>query len=79
MDKRLEGKVSLITGGSRGLGKAMAIAFAKQGAKAVAITYVTNEESARKTCEEITSYGCTAYMNRVEAVSYTHLTLPTKA
>ena len=66
MDKRLEGKVSLITGGSRGLGKAMAIAFAKQGAKAVAITYVTNEESARKTCEEITSYGCTAYMNRVE-------------
>ena len=66
MDKRLEGKVSLITGGSRGLGKAMAIAFAKQGAKAVAISYVTNEESARKTCEEITSYGCTAYMNRVE-------------
>ena len=66
MDKRLEGKVSLITGGSRGLGKAMAIAFAKQGAKAVAITYVTNEESARKTCQEITSYGCTAYMNHVE-------------
>ena len=66
MHKRLEGKVSLITGGSRGLGKAMAIAFAKQGAKAVAITYVANEESARKTCEEITSYGCTAYMNRVE-------------
>ena len=66
MDKRLEGKVSLITGGSRGLGKAMAIAFAKEGAKAIGITYVTNEESARKTCEEITSYGCTAYMNRVE-------------
>ena len=66
MDKRLEGKVALITGGSRGLGKAMAIAFAKEGAKAVGITYVTNEESARKTCEEITSYGCTAYMNRVE-------------
>ena len=66
MDKRLEGKVALITGGSRGLGKAMAIAFEKQGAKAVAITYVTNEESARKTYEEITSYGCTAYMNRVE-------------
>ena len=66
MDKRLEGKVSLITGGSRGLGKAMAIAFAKEGAKAIGITYVANEESARKTCEEITSYGCTAYMNRVE-------------
>ena len=66
MNKRLEGKVSLITGGSRGLGKAMAIAFAKEGAKAVGITYITNEESARKTCEEITSYGCTAYMNRVE-------------
>ena len=69
MDKRLEGKVALITGGSRGLGKAMAIAFAKEGAKAVGITYVTNEESARKTCEEITSYGCTAYMNRVEVTN----------
>ena len=69
MDKRLEGKVALITGGSRGLGKAMAIAFAKEGAKAVGITYVTNEESARKTCEEITSYGCTAYMNHVEVTN----------
>jgi len=65
----LEGKVALITGGSRGLGKAMAIAFAKEGAKAVGITYVTNEESARKTCEEITSYGCTAYMNHVEVTN----------
>ena len=69
MDKRLEGKVALITGGSRGLGKAMAIAFAKEGAKAVGITYATNEESARKTCEEITSYGCTAYMNHVEVTN----------
>ena len=57
MDKRLEGKVSLITGGGRGLGKAMAIAFAKEGAKAIGITYVTQEESARETCEVITRYG----------------------
>ena len=47
----------------------MAIAFAKEGAKAIGITYVANEESARKTCEEITSYGCTAYMNRVEVTN----------
>jgi len=69
LDKRLEGKVSLITGGGRGLGKAMAIAFAKEGAKAIGITYVTQEESARETCEEITRYGCTAYMNRVEVTN----------
>jgi len=69
LNKRLEGKVSLITGGSRGLGKAMAIAFAKEGAKAIGITYVTQEESARETCEEINSYGCTAYMNRVEVTN----------
>ena len=47
----------------------MAIAFAKEGAKAIGITYVTQEESARETCEEITSYGCTAYMHRVEVTN----------
>ena len=47
----------------------MAIAFAKEGAKAVGITYVTREESAKETYEEITSFGCHAYMHHVEVTN----------
>jgi len=35
--KRLEGKVAVITGGAKGLGRAMAETFAKQGAKVIAV------------------------------------------
>ena len=53
MTDRLKGKVCLITGGGRGLGKAMALAFAAEGPKAVAISYVSNEAYAEETCEAV--------------------------
>ncbi len=49
---RLEEKVALITGASRGLGKAMALRFAEEGA-AVAVNYLTNSEMAKETCRKI--------------------------
>ena len=52
----LNGKVALITGGSRGIGKAIAIKLASYKANIV-INYTSNKEQALKVKEEIESYG----------------------
>ena len=51
MDK-LSGKVALITGASRGIGRAIAIEFARQGASVI-INYSTDYEGAKETLEEV--------------------------
>jgi NAD(P)-dependent dehydrogenase (short-subunit alcohol dehydrogenase family) len=53
---RLEGKVALVTGGDSGIGRAVAIAFAKEGAD-VAIAFLEECEDARQTCEAIRKAG----------------------
>lgn len=46
------GKVCVVTGGVRGIGRGIALAFAQAGAK-VCVTYETNEEMAQQTLEEL--------------------------
>lgn len=56
MSGRLEGKVVLVTGASRGIGKATALVFARQGATVV-VNYSKSREQARQVVDEILTAG----------------------
>jgi NAD(P)-dependent dehydrogenase (short-subunit alcohol dehydrogenase family) len=62
---RLEGKRALVTGASHGIGKAIALAFAREGAD-VAFTYRGREEGARDTERQIVALGRRASIRRAE-------------
>jgi enoyl-[acyl-carrier protein] reductase III len=47
----------LVTGGSRGIGKAIALRFAERGAARVAIGYLRNDRAAEETAEELRAAG----------------------
>ncbi len=52
----LKGKAAIITGGVRGIGKAIAREFCENGAD-VLLCYRSNDEQARKTAEELAGFG----------------------
>ncbi|MBW1839692.1 MAG: SDR family NAD(P)-dependent oxidoreductase, partial [Deltaproteobacteria bacterium] len=56
---RLKEKVALVTGASRGLGKAIALQLAEEGAQVV-VNYAKNAEKAKEVIAAIESAGGTA-------------------
>lgn len=65
----LDGRVALVTGGGRGIGRGIALALAEDGAD-VAVNYNKDEESAQKTAEEIRGLGRRAMVVRASVESY---------
>ncbi len=53
----LEGKVAVVTGGTRGIGRAISIHLARAGARLV-INYLSNDEAAQVAAKEVAALGC---------------------
>ena len=53
---RLQGKCAVITGGDSGIGRAVAIAFAREGAD-VLVSYLSEDEDAKQTAEWVEKAG----------------------
>jgi len=51
-----EGKIALVTGASRGIGRAIALEFARRGAH-IAFNYLRNHKAAAETQSEIEALG----------------------
>lgn len=67
--KLLDGKVTLITGASRGIGRGIALALAQHGS-AVAFTYLSSPEKGAELEKELATFGVKAKGYRSDAADY---------
>ena len=65
MDLKLHGKVALVTGGTSGVGREIALTLAQEGA-AVAVNYRRSAEAAKTIVDEISSHGGRALAQAAE-------------
>lgn len=66
---KLLGKVAIVTGGSRGIGKAIALELGKEGASII-INYSKDEEGAKETLEALRELGVVAYAVKSDISSF---------
>jgi 3-oxoacyl-[acyl-carrier protein] reductase len=67
-DRRLDGKVAIVTGSSRGIGRAIAERFASEGAK-VTVNWVGREHDAQSVVDKIKASGGEAFSVRADVSS----------
>ena len=63
------GKSVFVTGGSRGIGRAIALRFAREGAARVAIGYLRSDAGAEETADELRALGAEAILVRGNVTS----------
>ncbi|HEU4366906.1 MAG TPA: 3-oxoacyl-ACP reductase family protein [Methylomirabilota bacterium] len=66
---KLNGRTALVTGGSRGIGRAVALALAEEGAD-VAINYVSSEAAARDVADHVRKMGRRAVLAQADVSDY---------
>jgi NAD(P)-dependent dehydrogenase (short-subunit alcohol dehydrogenase family) len=71
MSERLQDKVALVTGGSSGIGRASALAFAREGARVVIAD--VNVEGGQATAEAVRSMGGPAFFVQADVTSATQV------
>jgi len=67
---KLEGKKAIVTGGSRGIGKAIALMYAKEGAD-ILVNYHSNDAAAKETVAQIEKLGRKAVAVAADVANYT--------
>ena len=70
---KLQGKVAIVTGGARDLGRAISIKFAQEGAKVV-VNYFDNPEDAAETLKLIQAAGSEGIIVQKQLMSKIYLT-----
>lgn len=68
---KLKGKTAIITGGTRGIGRGIALEFAKEGA-ALVLSYLKDDVSANETLKEIEAIGGSCILSKGDVSNYAY-------